>query len=123
MADSVSIIGGSGALGFGLALRLASAGIPLVIGSRDPERATEAAQRVRERTGAEQVTGAGNDEAGAASPIVVLTVPFRNQSETLANLKHVMREEQLLVDTTVPLAAAMIGTPHGACRSTPSCMR
>jgi NADPH-dependent F420 reductase len=109
MADSVSIIGGSGALGFGLALRLATADVPLVIGSRAPERAVEAAQRLRERVPFEHIEGTSNEEAAAASEIVILTVPFRNQSETLANLKHVMREDQLLVDTTVPLAAAVSG--------------
>ena len=34
--DPVAIIGASGALGFGLALRLARAGVPIAIGSRDP---------------------------------------------------------------------------------------
>lgn len=109
MADSVSIIGGSGALGFGLAARLATAGIPVIIGSRNAERAVEAAGRVIALVPGASVTGVGNEEAGAASEVVILAVPFRNQSETLTNLKPVMREGQLLVDTTVPLAAAVSG--------------
>ena len=44
----VTIIGATGDLGFGLALRLAQAGVPVVIGSRDAGRAAEAAERVRE---------------------------------------------------------------------------
>ena len=36
-------------------------------------------------------------------------MPFRNQSETLTNLKDVLREGQILVDATVPLAAAVSG--------------
>jgi NADPH-dependent F420 reductase len=40
---------------------------------------------------------------------MILSVPFRSQSETLTNLKDVLREGQLLVDATVPLAAAVSG--------------
>ena len=39
----------------------------------------------------------------------MLSVPFRNQSENLTNLKEVLREGQLLIDATVPLAAAVSG--------------
>ena len=39
----------------------------------------------------------------------MLCVPFRNQSETLTNLKGALREGQLVVDATVPLAAAVSG--------------
>jgi NADPH-dependent F420 reductase len=53
--------------------------------------------------------GLENAEAAGRADVVVLTVPFRNQSETLTNLKGVLREGQLLVDTTVPLAAAVSG--------------
>ena len=48
MADGVSIIGGTGALGFGLAVRFGAAGLPVTIGSRDAGRAEEAAERARE---------------------------------------------------------------------------
>ncbi len=40
---------------------------------------------------------------------MILSVPFRNQSETLTNLKDVLKPDQLLVDATVPLAAAVSG--------------
>ena len=46
---TVAVVGGTGALGFGLALRWAIAGVPIVIGSRDAERAAEAADRVKAR--------------------------------------------------------------------------
>ena len=107
--DQVTVIGGSGALGSGLSLRLAAAGVHLVIGSREEARAQEAAGWVRERAPEAQVRGLQNAEAAAASEVVFLCVPFRNQSETLANLKDHLREGQLLVDATVPLAAAVSG--------------
>jgi 8-hydroxy-5-deazaflavin:NADPH oxidoreductase len=109
MPDQVTVIGGSGALGSGLALRLAAAGVPVVIGSRDESRAEEAAQRVREKVPNMTVSGLANGPAAEASEIVFLCVPFRNQSETLTNLRNHLREGQLLVDATVPLAAAVSG--------------
>jgi 8-hydroxy-5-deazaflavin:NADPH oxidoreductase len=109
LAAPVSIIGASGALGFGLAVRWGRAGVPVVIGSRDAGRAEEAAQRARAAVPGGDFTGLENAEAAGRADVVVLTVPFRNQSETLTNLKSVLREGQLVVDTTVPLAAAVSG--------------
>jgi 8-hydroxy-5-deazaflavin:NADPH oxidoreductase len=105
----VPIIGGTGALGYGLALRWAAAGIPVVIGSRDPARAAEAAARIAETAPGADVAGLGNEEAAGGGEIVLLTVPFRAQSETLNNLRGALREGQTLVDCTVPLAAAVSG--------------
>src|ERR1700742_1188447 len=108
-ADSVAIIGASGALGFGLALRLTRAGVPVVIGSRDANRAEEAAGRARETISGASCSGAENGAAARSSEIVILSVPFRSHSETLTNLKDVLRPGQLLIDATVPLAAAVSG--------------
>ena len=109
MAEPVPIIGGTGALGYGLALRWAREGIDVVIGSRSAERATEAAERVRAAVPGAGVEGLPNEEAARRGPIVFLTVPFRAQSETLNNLREVIEAEQLLVDCTVPTAAAVSG--------------
>ena len=120
-SSPVPIVGGTGALGFGLALRLAREGVPVVIGSRAAERAEEAASKLRERVPDAQVEGLTNDEAAQRGEIVLLCVPFRNQSENLTNLKNVLREGQILVDATVPLAAAvggratrLLGVPQGS---------
>src|SRR5690606_8382765 len=50
-----------------------------------------------------------NSEAATKSDLVVISVPFRSQSETYTNLKPVLREGQLVIDATVPLAAAVSG--------------
>jgi 8-hydroxy-5-deazaflavin:NADPH oxidoreductase len=105
----VCIIGGTGALGFGLALRLAKAGVPVVIGSRDENRAEEAATRAQTQLRDAQIAGKHNTHAVVGCEIVILSVPFRNQSENLTNLKNALAPEQLLVDATVPLAAAVSG--------------
>jgi NADPH-dependent F420 reductase len=117
----VPIIGGTGALGFGLALRLARAGVPVVIGSRDAGRAEETAARVREHVPAAQAEGLENPEAARRGPVVLLCVPFRAQSENLANLKGALEPGQIVVDATVPLAAAvggratrLLGVPQGS---------
>ena len=109
MPEPVCIIGGTGALGFGLALRLGQAGVPIVIGSRDHGRAQEAANSASERIPSASVTGLQNTDAAQRAEIVVLSVPFRNQAETLINLKPILKPGQLLVDATVPLAAAFGG--------------
>ena len=103
----VCIVGGTGALGFGLALRLGKSGVPIVIGSRDEQRAQEAASRAAGVV--PKCAGRQNAEAVEGAEVVILSVPFRNQSETLTNLKGVLKPGQLIVDATVPLAAAVSG--------------
>jgi 8-hydroxy-5-deazaflavin:NADPH oxidoreductase len=107
--DPVAVIGASGAFGFGLALRLARTGVPIVIGSRDPDRAAHTAQRAHEIVPDGSFTGLDNGGAARAAETVFLSVPFRSQSETLTNLKKALIPGQLLVDATVPLAAAVSG--------------
>jgi NADPH-dependent F420 reductase len=109
LADPIPIIGGTGALGYGLAIRWARAGERIVIGSRKPDRAEEAAEKVKAAVPGADVEGYENGDAAAKGPVVFLTVPFRAQSETLTNLKDALRDGQLLVDCTVPLAAAISG--------------
>jgi NADPH-dependent F420 reductase len=117
----IPIIGGTGALGFGVALRLAKAGTHVVIGSRDAERAGEAAERLNAQVEGGFATGAENSDAATRGEVVLLCVPFRNQSENLTNLKGVLQPGQILVDATVPLAAAvsgratrLLGVPQGS---------
>ena len=119
--DAVPIIWATGALGFGVALRLARAGTPVVIGSRALVRAQEAADRVRAAVPGADVEGLENADAAGRGPIVLLCVPFRAQSENLTNLKAALQPGQILVDATVPLAAAvsgkatrLLGVPQGS---------
>lgn len=107
--DPVAVIGASGALGFGLAVRLGRVGVPIAIGSRDEARAQETAERARAIVPEGTFTAHDNGGAARAARTVILSVPFRNQSETLANLKGALEPGQLLIDATVPLAAAVSG--------------
>lgn len=103
------IVGGTGALGFGLAVRLGRAGVPVVIGSRDAGRARESAERLAAQVPDGKFSGKENADAVRGAETVILSVPFRSQSETLTNLKNALQPEQLVIDATVPLAAAVSG--------------
>jgi NADPH-dependent F420 reductase len=107
----VTIVGATGDLGFGLALRLAVVQVPLVIGSRDAARAEEAAERVRAAVPAADVRGLANADAAAAADLVVLSVPFASQASTLRSIRDTLRPGTLLLDVTVPLATAVGGRP------------
>lgn len=107
----VAIIGGTGALGSALAARLATAGVAVRIGSRRVESANEAVGKIKSRLGDERapVSGHLNEQAVEGCDVVFLTVPFRAQAENLDNLRSALVAEQILVDATVPLAAAAGG--------------
>ena len=82
--DPIPIVGGTGALGFGLALRLALAGRPVVIGSRSASiRPRMPPRDFRELAPDTKAEGLENGDAAKRGPIVFLTVPFRAQSESL----------------------------------------
>jgi NADPH-dependent F420 reductase len=109
MPSPVTIVGATGDLGFGLALRLAAAGVAVTIGSRDAVRAAEAAERVRTQLPDANVEGLANADAVAAAELVVLSVPFASQAPTLKGLKDAWQPGTLLLDVSVPLATAVGG--------------
>ncbi len=111
LPSSVSIIGASGALGQGLALRWAQAGVPLVLGSREAQRAAEAAATVAAAVPSAAVEGVDNVAAAAVSPVVVLSVPFSAQAKTLRQIAESLKPGQLVIDASVPLAAQVGGKP------------
>ena len=112
MARKIAILGGTGPEGSGLANRLARAGEHIVIGSRDAGRAQETAQQLRNQIGgAAQIDGADNAAAAAQCNIAVLTLPFSGQAPLLKQLKGVWKPGTVVIDTTVPLAATVGGSP------------
>lgn len=105
----VGVVGGTGREGFGLALRLASAGHRVTIGSRDEERGRRAAQRLRERLGDVPAEGALNERAVRSAEIVFVTVPFVGQADVYRAIRPHLPEEVVVVDTTCPLATSVGG--------------
>lgn len=111
-SETVAILGGTGQLGFGLAVRLAKAGVPVVIGSRDAARAREAAERATALVPGADVTGDENAAAAAAAGrIVALAVPFASSATTVKSVAEALREDQIVLDATVPLGPAVGGKP------------
>src|SRR5690348_16476632 len=112
MARMIAILGGTGPEGSGLAHRLARAGEHIVIGSRDAARAVETAQQLGARIGGSaQIEGLDNAAAAAQCDIAVITVPFSGQAALLKQLKGVWKLWAVVIDTTVPLAATVGGSP------------
>ena len=92
----IAVIGGTGALGKGIARRLAKAGHDVTIGSRSADKA----QAVAEQMGG--LGFAANEDAAAGKDIVIVTVPYASQAGTLAQIKDKVGDA-IVVDTTVPL--------------------
>src|SRR5215207_2763592 len=104
----VAVIGGTGAEGFGLALRLAAAGHHVTIGSRDAGRGAESAAKATELAGAALE---GTDNASAASTaggdgVMAVTVPFAGQAEIYRSIKDAVAPGAVVFDATSPLATA-----------------
>ncbi|OGO50068.1 MAG: NADPH-dependent F420 reductase [Chloroflexi bacterium RBG_16_68_14] len=114
----IGFIGGTGPEGKGLAYRFALAGHEVVIGSRSRERAEAAAREVAERVPKATVRGLENAEAARDAEVVVLTVPFAAQAETLPALREAIGGK-LVISTAVPLffdggRPAMSAVPEGS---------
>ena len=114
----IGIIGGSGALGAGLAKRWAKSGYQVVIGSRDNEKAQAAAEKLNKEANVKTITGKENKLAASDVELVVLTVPFSNQIPSLELIKEELIGK-ILIDVTVPLVPPKVRTVHvpagGAC--------
>ncbi|MBU6378244.1 MAG: NADPH-dependent F420 reductase [Gammaproteobacteria bacterium] len=98
---AIAIIGGTGELGSAIARRLAKAGHEVILGSRDPARATAVAAELSKTIGC-ALAGAANAEAAARGSIVIVTVPFASQDATLREIAAGVAGK-IVVDTTVPL--------------------
>ena len=100
-AITVAVLGGTGPQGRGLARRFAAAGLPVVIGSRSAERATETAQTLAEATGG-NVTGADNADASAAGDVVIVAVPWDGHGDLLKGLATALAGK-IVIDCVNPL--------------------
>lgn len=98
---SIAAIGGTGKLGFALARRWAKAGYPVIIGSRDPDKAAAAAAALGRELGRE-VRGLANRAAAEAADLAVVTVPFASQTAILEDIRPAVADK-IVVDATVPL--------------------
>ena len=115
---TIGIIGGTGPEGKGLAYRFALAAHEVLIGSRSAERGEEAAREIAEHASASNVRGGANLDVARDAEIVILTVPYVAQAETLPPLAEACAGK-VVVSTGVPLSLdggkpAMLAVPEGS---------
>jgi hypothetical protein len=96
---TISIIGGTGKEGSGLAARWATAGYKIIIGSRLAEKAADTAMQINQLVNKDTVIGMENSQAAKLADICVLTVVQSAHGEILKNLKSELKGK-ILVDAT-----------------------
>ena len=113
MLPTISIIGGTGAEGSGLALRWAYSGYSVTIGSRSLDKALGKAAELNLKVPdtKPQLVGQDNLVAAKGCQIAVLTVPYNAHRETLLDLKEDLYGK-ILVDVTVPLMPPKVDQVH-----------
>jgi 8-hydroxy-5-deazaflavin:NADPH oxidoreductase len=108
----IAILGGTGPQGRGLASRFARAGHQVKLGSRDAERAGQAADDLNGLL-PEGVTVIGGENADVVqgADLTIIAVPFDGQKQLLSGLADVLAG-QIVVSCVNPLGFDDLG-PHG----------
>lgn len=107
----IAVLGGTGPQGRGLALRWAAAGVDVILGSRDPQRAAAAADELG-------VLGTGNLEAAQQADVVLVAVPYGGHADTVAEVAEAV-SGKILIDCVNPLGfdkqgAFPLAVPEGS---------
>tara|TARA_Y100001960_G_scaffold216689_1_gene226532 strand:+ start:210 stop:890 length:681 start_codon:yes stop_codon:yes gene_type:complete len=103
--ETITIIGGTGPQGQGLALRFALSGYKVAIGSREKLRAEEISKKLNSKLPEKNrsIQGFENSEAISISDeFVFLSVPWEGHNNTLNSIKNELNEK-ILIDIVVPL--------------------
>ena len=99
---TIAVVGGTGAEGSAIALRLGHAGYRVIIGTRDSAKGLRVTAELNELLGAEAIAFSGNAEAANAADIVILTVPYAAQQPIVQEMAATL-EGKILIDATAPL--------------------
>ncbi|HZC50906.1 MAG TPA: NADPH-dependent F420 reductase [Mycobacterium sp.] len=99
---TVAVLGGTGEQGQGLAYRLGDAGLPIVIGSRDPDRAGKSAAGLTAMLPDGRFEGASNGDASTRADLVIVAVPWNAHETTLRSLVDQLAGK-IVVDCVNPL--------------------
>lgn len=116
---TIALIGGTGAEGRGLAVRLASAGLHVLVGSRERQRAVGVVSALLAERGPLPLEAATNEEAVQAAGTIILAVPFSVVDEVVDNCGGRLGPHSLVIDVTVPVVveaghARLIDVPEGS---------
>jgi NADPH-dependent F420 reductase len=107
--ETIAILGGTGDLGTGLAIRWSKAGHKIIIGSRTLEKAQKAVADLAKISPDTPAEAMENSDAAKAGDIIVLTVPAEHQLSTLEGVRESLTGK-ILIDVTVPLVPPKVGT-------------
>lgn len=118
---TIGVLGGTGPQGRGLARRWAAAGLEVVIGSRDAERADEVATGLSGDAGSAgpgRVRGATNADCASSADLVVVAVPYAGMADLLGSLTDLLAG-RLVVSCVNPLGfdkqgAYALDVPEGS---------
>jgi NADPH-dependent F420 reductase len=116
----IAVLGGTGQQGRGLARRFSRAGARVVVGSRDPVRASRSvAGWASSPLAGRRVEVAENGAAIAQADIAILAVPFASLAAILEEQRHRFKPGSLVIDVTVPVTfsdgkLALLDVPEGS---------
>lgn len=108
----VSVIGGTGPQGLGIAERLSIAGVEVIVGSRKEEKALDVVAKAKEDLAGYNLNmiGMANEDAAKVGDVLILTVPLAAQKPTVEGIKEFCTDK-IVMDATVPLETAIGGKP------------
>jgi len=108
----VSIIGGTGPQGLGIAERLAIAGVEVIVGSRKEDKALDVVAKAKEELADYDLNmkGMANEDAAKEGDVLIITVPLAAQKPTIEGIKEFCKDK-IVMDATVPLETAIGGKP------------
>lgn len=89
----IALLGGTGNLGKGLAVRLSMLGYEVIVGSRSEEKALRLAKEYSEIAGVE-VKGAVNSEAAKLCDVAFFTIPWEHAFTTAESLREELRKKK-----------------------------
>jgi NADPH-dependent F420 reductase len=110
----IGIIGGTGGMGKGFALRW-SQNHNVIVGSRDATRASESAKEytnlAREAFGQINGTITGNDNVSVAkdSDVLILSIPYENIDSVCSEILPVVKDSCVVISPIVPMVKTDVG--------------
>ena len=111
----IGIVGGTGAMGRGFALRWCQ-NHDIFIGSRDASRASIAAAEYAESAkpvfgpeAASRITGDSNEAIAAKSDVLVLSIPYENIDTVCSSLLSLVPESTVVISPIVPMEKTSVG--------------
>ena len=110
----IGIIGGTGGMGKGFALRW-SQNHNVIVGSRDAARASESAKEytnlAKESFGQINGTITGNDNVSVArdSDVLILSIPYENIDSVCSEILPLVKDSCVVVSPIVPMVKTDVG--------------